>query len=398
MKVGVIVDNDLNNDARVKRGIKILSEEGFTLGTLCYSFNGKSYEEIVPGKVIRIPFRSKIQGILFAIVNTLPIYEWIWIIYIRRFIKTFQPDVLHVHDLYMSRSAYIAVRSLGANIPIVLDLHENFPAAMQTFDWHKGWWRRLITQPNRWYKKEGQYLRYASRIIVLSRSFGDELLTRFDFLKAANIFVIPNVPDLGMMNSEIDQDLGRNFSGLVPPVFFYFGVIAARRGIFRIFNTFKKFLESGRNGSLLLIGPVDKVDHNLFQEYLNDPVIREKVTYLPWIDLFDLPSYLNLADVSLAPLSKDPQHESGIANKIFNYMYGGKPLLVSDCAPQEELVNSCQCGLSFSNDTEFLEKMIWMNDHPAERQIMGNNGKKAILEKFNIYKIKEELVSAFKFK
>jgi len=395
MKIGVIVDNDLNNDARVKRGIKILSEAGFDVGTLCFAFNGRRYEAKVPGIIVRISIHGKIQGILFAIINLLTIYEWMWTFHIRKFIREFQPDALHVHDLYMSRAAHAAVKSLRLDLPIVLDLHENFPAAMETFDWHKGWLRKMITQPGKWNKKEGPYLSYAQRIIVLSKSFGDDLLNRFNFLRPENIFVIPNVPDLEMMNSEIDEGLGSKFSQLEAPIFFYFGVIASRRGIFRIFEAFKKFLELGYNGSLLLVGPIDKVDNALFNIYINDPLIKEKIVYIPWIDLFDLPSYLNLVDVCLAPLSKDPQHESGIANKIFNYMYGGKPLLVSNCKPQEELVNTYSCGLSFSNDTEFLEKMVWMVDHPEERKIMGINGRNAVLERFNIGQIKEELISAF---
>ena len=37
-------------------------------------------------------------------------------------------DVLHVHDLYMSKSAAEAIKSSKIKIPLILDLHENLLA------------------------------------------------------------------------------------------------------------------------------------------------------------------------------------------------------------------------------------------------------------------------------
>ncbi len=395
MKIGVIVDNDLNDDVRVKRETKLLRDSGFDMGVLCFAFDGKTYPDAVPALVKRIPFSRKLQGWLFGLINTFPLYEWIWARHIRNFIRSFQPDALHVHDLYMSRAAFLAVRSLKKQIPIVLDLHEHFPEAIKTFDWNRGFWRQLLTRPGRWAAKEGRYLKYASRIIALSGSFREDLLARHRFLDPAKVFVAPNVPDLETMESYPVRDLSSLTSSLQTPVFFYFGVIAARRGIFRIFEVFKQYLSKGYQGSLLLIGPVDKSDRVRFQEFLDDPMIQPRLVYVPWIDLSELPSYMALADVCLAPFSKDPQHESGIANKIYQYMYGGKALLVSDCKPQEELVNAYSCGLSFANDTEFLHTMIWMTEHPEERKQMGKNGYKAVSEKLNADSIREELAAAF---
>ena len=34
---------------------------------------------------------------------------------------------------------------------------------------------------------------------------------------------------------------------------------------------------------------------------------------------------------------KNEQHESGVANKIFQYMWAGKPLIVSNCLPQQRM-------------------------------------------------------------
>ncbi|MBK6949336.1 MAG: hypothetical protein IPH16_15865 [Haliscomenobacter sp.] len=115
----------------------------------------------------------------------------------------------------------------------------------------------------------------------VERSFREDLLARHRFLDPGKVFVVPNVPDLETMESYPVQDLSSVGSSLQNPVFFYFGVIAARRGIFRIFEVFKQYLAKGYQGSLLLIGPVDKSDRPRFQEFLDDPMIQPRLAYVP---------------------------------------------------------------------------------------------------------------------
>ena len=136
--------------------------------------------------------------------------------------------------------------------------------------------------------------------------------------------------------------------------------------------------------NFLLIGPVDKKDRSLFTELINSEVVKDRIHYIPWINSSDFPGYLEISDICLAPFHKNPQHESGIANKIYDYMLGGKPLIASDCRPQQNLIEKYNCGLIFKNMNEFHDAIIrLLNDEPLRKQ-MGENGKKAILEKYNV--------------
>ncbi|MCK7532427.1 MAG: hypothetical protein MZV63_16040 [Marinilabiliales bacterium] len=89
--------------------------------------------------------------------------------------------------------------------------------------------------------------------------------------------------------------------------------------------------------------------------YLNSPVLRDLLIYIPWIDLSELPSYLDVSDICLAPFHKNPQHESGVANKIYDYMLGSRAIIASDCKPQRNLIEKHQCGLVYNNLTEFQD-------------------------------------------
>ena len=61
------------------------------------------------------------------------------------------------------------------------------------------------------------------------------------------------------------------------------------------------------------------------------------------------------------------------------------PVLVSDCTPQLELIEETGGGMVFRNEDvgDLTEKIIYLYQHPEERKRMGENGKKAVLEKYN---------------
>ena len=122
----------------------------------------------------------------------------------------------------------------------------------------------------------------------------------------------------------------------------------------------------------------------------------DRIHYIPWIDSKDLPAYLDIIDICIAPFHKNPQHESGVANKIYDYMLGGKPLIASDCLPQQKLVEKHGCGLVFRNNNEFHDMIVRLiNDRPL-REEMGENGKKAVLNEYHTEIVKDNLIFLYK--
>jgi len=152
------------------------------------------------------------------------------------------------------------------------------------------------------------------------------------------------------------------------------------------------------NIHLLLIGPVDGHEKIDFENYLNDPSLNGKITHFPWKDISEFPSYTTVSDVCLSPIFKNEQHESGVANKIFQYMLFSKPLIVSDCIPQIEIVEGSTCGIVFkSNDANNLaEKITILHQNPELRSEMGENGKKAVINKYDLVIWGKELEKLYK--
>jgi glycosyltransferase involved in cell wall biosynthesis len=394
MKIGIVVDNEFNNDIRVNKEVKVLKSEGYNISVLCFGYTGIKYPERSDIAIERIHINRFIKNFLFVINNTIPIYNFLWSKRISKFIKKNKIDVLHAHDLYMSKASKDGIIKAKKNCALILDLHENYPAAVLTYNWAKGWFRNILAQPKLWEKKEEKYLNYADIIIVLSEDFQDLLSKKHKSLGSKKIIVYPNIIDLVEFNEfGIDKDLQRIS---IDTTLFYFGAIAERRGIFDALKAYKELVNNGLKLAFLIIGPIDKADNQKFYDMIFDDQIKDSIKYIPWISLSSLPSYLNIIDICLAPFHVNPQHESGVANKIFQYMSGGKPIIGSNCKPQRELIESSDCGFIYNSHFEFISHITKLSTHPEIREEQGKNGRRAIVELINKMNSDDALKSIYR--
>ncbi len=395
MKIGIVVDNELNSDIRVLREIGILKEQGFEIFVLCYGFSGNIADPTSQINITRISIPRKLRDILFFIVNTIPVYEWFWAFHIKKFIIKNNIEFLHVHDLYMSRAGHSGINKAHRNIPLILDLHENYPFAVTTYNWTKGFFRSLISRPEAWAAKEHEYLGYADNIVVLSKDFRDALIKKYPEIRVDRFTILPNVPDLSQPEYN-KKNIVRSPFKQDSPVIFYYGVIAERRGIFDALQIFTKLIKEGYNVNFLLIGPVDKKDQTHFFDLIGLDILADHIHYIPWIDSKEFPGYLSICDICIAPFHKNPQHESGVANKIYDYLLGGKPIIASDCKPQQELIEKHNCGLVFQSLEEFHDDIITMLNDKQLREKMGENGLNAVKTAYNTEIIRDNLVKLYR--
>jgi len=110
--------------------------------------------------------------------------------------------------------------------------------------------------------------------------------------------------------------------------------------------------------------------------------VEENINFEGWRDLKLFPSYLLASDITISPLKRNQHHDTTLANKIFQYMAMGKPVIVSDCPAQAEVIEKANCGLVHKADdpSSLADKMVYLIEHKDERLVMGVNAKKAIAE------------------
>ena len=206
------------------------------------------------------------------------------------------------------------------------------------------------------------------------------------------IFVFPNVIDFSRFEEfKVDKTKQRD----TRVTFFYFGVVAERRGIFDTLEVFERVLLNEQNVLLRIIGPVDNADKDRFHRFIAKDSLKNNIEYTEWIHILDLLTELNRVDVCLAPFHVNKQHNSGVANKIFQYMYAEKPLIVSNCTPQAKLINDANCGLVYKSQEAYLASIISLTKQKDLRNKLGANAKKYLHDNYDGESHAEQLFKVY---
>jgi len=85
------------------------------------------------------------------------------------------------------------------------------------------------------------------------------------------------------------------------------------------------------------------------------------------------------------------------ATKIFEYMASGIPVIASNFPLWEEIIAGNKCGICIDpyNIMEIANAINWLIDNPEQAQLMGENGKRAVVEKYNWECESKKLVKSY---
>jgi glycosyltransferase involved in cell wall biosynthesis len=139
---------------------------------------------------------------------------------------------------------------------------------------------------------------------------------------------------------------------------------------------------------------------------MKNKALLERINEIPnirYLGLVEQDKFIDLetsCDVMIAlyDLYLQPIYNYGMANKILEAMMCSLPIITNIAY---EIVNETGCGIvvEYGNAKQIKEAIITLRDNPSLRSRMGNNGRKAFLEKYNwtnmekkLYKIYEELL------
>jgi glycosyltransferase involved in cell wall biosynthesis len=85
-------------------------------------------------------------------------------------------------------------------------------------------------------------------------------------------------------------------------------------------------------------------------------------------------------------------------NKIFEYMQAGLPVICTDYDLWKEIISDFNCGICVEpqNSEQIMDAISFLTCNPEQAYIMGQNGRKAVLEKFNWNTQEKVYVDIFK--
>lgn len=91
------------------------------------------------------------------------------------------------------------------------------------------------------------------------------------------------------------------------------------------------------------------------------------------------------ADCGLVCFQPAPNQINAMPRKMFEYMAASLPVIASNFSLWKEIIEGNKCGICVDplNPKEIAKAIDYLIEHPQDARRMGENGRKAILEKYN---------------
>jgi len=382
MKIGMILGHVFPPDIRVEKEARTLLNAGHEVYLLCMSSPDLPKDDVYEGiKLRRSDFFPKLPPVIRqfnTLIRHVTFKNYKLISQIEKFVDENSIDVLHVHDLPMAKSTLTAAERKG--VPAVADLHENYPAAVQFYHANASFKTKFLNGTRRWKICENYCLQRVNQVIVVVDEAKKRVVNDYE-IPEEKVTVVSNTEDIDFFESfELEQELIDSYKDYF--VITYVGGFGPHRGLDVPIKAMPILKEEIPNVKLLLVG--DGANRAELELLASDLGVSENVEFTGW-EPFDLvPSYISLSDICLVPHHSNPHTDATVPHKLFQYMLMRKPVVVSTCKPLARIVNETGAGLVFEsgNSEDFARVCLKLLD-TNKRKNLGENGRKAVLEKYN---------------
>ena len=387
----MILDDVFPPDPRVENEAITLINGGYDVFLFCLHNGNQKTNELVNGIKVRRYKYSKLTHKLSALSYDLSLYRMIMTPKISHFIKENAIDVLHIHDIRIAGAVFSSNKK--HQLKIVLDLHDNIPENMKFYPHLQKFPGKYIISPKKWKKKEKEFIMKSDKIITVSPNFAKQII-EINNLQPEKMVLVPNTVRQSFYKEAIySEEIKKKYFNKF--VVLYLGDTHLRRGLLTAIRAAKLVSKKIVNFKLVIVGR-NTTDHILIEE-VKRLHLESYVDFEGWQDVSLFPSYIIASNVCISPLYRSIRHDVAYANKIFQYMSFGKPILVSNAIAQKEIVESIHSGLVHEekNEEDFYSKVIELYQNKEKAEELGNNGKEFIEKKFSWEVTSQALVKLY---
>lgn len=392
MKILMILGHDFLHpriDPRPYKEAKSLIEHGHDVFLVCWAadFTGdgreiknlQRIEEFEGIKIIRV-FQTLSSPKSTVLVRGLQ--QLIAMKKMGKKVTELKPDVIHCHDLNTLLSGAMAKKKLG--VPLIYDSHEDYPGMLAP---------KSIILSKLASIFENLLLKYVDWVITVS----EELVKKFKKHKQINAVAIYNSRMLNEIfqkkeTKELKKEL--NISG-DDFIVGYIGALSKKRGIDNLIKSIK-YIDDKKIKVLIVGGPENEVKNLRALAEKEDAMDKVILTgHIPYFKVIPYFSLLNVGTVLFQPL---PNHLIAAPNKLFEYMGAGLPLIVSDFPEMKRIVvGESVCGIAVdpTNPEKIAGVITYILEHPKDANKMGENGRRAVEEKYSWEKMDAKLIKVY---
>lgn len=172
----------------------------------------------------------------------------------------------------------------------------------------------------------------------------------------------------------------------------YIGGISRDRGIVELVGA---MMLVRRGVRLLLAGKF--MDRGLEDEVRGHDGWKQ-VVYSGWVDRQGINDVLSVASVGVVTLHPTPAYIESLPVKMFEYMAAGIPVIASSFPLWQEIIEGEYCGrcVDPTDPAAIAEAVDFFVENPDEARRMGENGRRAVRERYNWAAEEKKLLSLYR--
>jgi glycosyltransferase involved in cell wall biosynthesis len=317
----------------------------------------------------------------FAIFDSLRCYEAY-----RKYLCEY--DV--VHERYNLLAVGGALGCKKSGIPMVLELNAD-PFVELKFKGipESGIWRRFAEWTFRF------SLERASKIICVSKALKEHMIQNWD-INSEKIIVLPNAADIKAFNNHFDRhSLRRDLQLNGQPVVVFVGGFYPWHASLDLVRSFKLVVQQVPDACLCMVGdgPMLEETRTLAEE-LN---LQHRVRFIGAVPHTDIPKWLSIADVAVAPYLKTDREIWFSPLKLFEYMASGRAIVASESGQVSEIIETGRNGILVQpgDSSHFSQAIIELLQDPEERTRLGDNARKDAIERYSWTQYAERLLEIY---
>ena len=234
--------------------------------------------------------------------------------------------------------------------------------------------------------------RQASAIVALSPGMARGIESVLDSVKRP-ITVASNASDTDFFRPDIDGSAVRQRHGWTDKfVLLYFGTMGRAQGLEFVVDAAARL----RDRSCVHFVLIGRGRERSALEAKVRQLGLHNVEILDAVPKADLPCYVAACDVALVVLAAIPILEDNSANKFFDSLAAGKPVLLNYSGWEREVIESHRAGLGCRQGDlkEYVEQVEYLESHRDELKAMGCNARRLAETEFDRDRISQRVLDA----
>lgn len=293
---------------------------------------------------------------------------------IERAVSESKPDLIITREILLADASNQVAHK--KSLPSLIDMAENYPGAM------RGWKKYQSRFVSRFAVStlrlpdiiEKRALDRADGVIVVCDEQVQRLNSTYGY-PVEQIELVQNTPELDTFASV------RKGCTVPPRVFGHHGFFTLDRGLENFTRGFELVAKELDNIRLTLYGKGETFED--VKKVLVESQVHDRIELHGEYPLSSIADLYGKCDIGILPYIPNEHINTTIANKLFDYMACGKPVIVSEAKPMKRIIGETGAGISADCSTpEKIARAIKLilSSNLTE---MSENGQKFAKKKYN---------------